>query len=50
MAIWIKTNGNEIEINDEPSNVKACEDMGWRRKEEKAERKKPSLKNKNKLN
>lgn len=38
MAIWIKPNGNEIEINDEPANVKACEEMGWKRKGEKSEK------------
>lgn len=32
MAIWVKPNGNEIEINDQDGNVKAAVSMGWKLK------------------
>lgn len=30
--IWIKPNGQEIEINDRPESIAKCEEMGWKRK------------------
>ena len=27
---WIKTNGNEIETNDEPATIEYCESLGWK--------------------
>jgi len=32
MAIWIKPNGNEIEINDKPANIQYAESLKWKRK------------------
>jgi len=32
MAIWIKPNGNEIELNDDPSNVAAAKKLGLKKK------------------
>jgi len=33
--IWIKDNGDEIELNDLPATVEYCESLGWKKKEEK---------------
>jgi hypothetical protein len=32
MAIWIKPNGNEIELNDDPSNIEAAKKLGLKKK------------------
>lgn len=31
--IWIKDNGQEIEINDLPETIKYAESLGWKRKD-----------------
>ena len=46
MAIWIKPNGMEIEINDEPGNVEAAQKLGWKRKNEAKQAAPPADKNK----
>jgi hypothetical protein len=40
MAIWIKTNGNEIELNDEPATIAYAESLGWEKKKGRPAKKK----------
>lgn len=32
MAIWVKPNQVEIELNDEPATVAHAESLGWKKK------------------
>ena len=32
MAIWIKPNGNEIEINDKPATIEYAKSLNWKPK------------------
>ena len=32
--IWIKDNGQEIEINDLPASIEHCKSLGWTPKDE----------------
>jgi len=34
MSIWVKPNGNEIEINDEDATIKYAESLSWTKKGE----------------
>jgi len=31
MAIWVKTNGNKMEINNRPETIEYAESLGWTR-------------------
>lgn len=35
MAIWIKPNGAEVEVNDLPANEKKAASLGWKKKAKK---------------
>lgn len=32
MTIWVKPNGSEIELNDEPATASKAEELGWKKK------------------
>lgn len=34
MTIWVRPSGTEIETNDLPATIEACEAMGWKIKGE----------------
>lgn len=37
--IWIKDNGQEIEINDRPESIEYCTSLGWTPADKKAPKK-----------
>jgi hypothetical protein len=43
MAIWIKPNGNEIEVNDLPATIEYAKSLKWKLKGEKKETQKKEV-------
>jgi len=44
MAIWIKENGTELDLNEEVETIKAAKANGWSLKSDKKQAKKPAKK------